>query len=80
VGSSLIELSVFPSAGAGPVLVDMAADQVRGRRALFHLLRNGLDAAAVVELTEIVAWENASSKINRAFRVPSQGRYERSAE
>jgi hypothetical protein len=25
-----------------------------------------------VELTEIVAWENASSKFNRALRIPSQ--------
>jgi hypothetical protein len=25
-----------------------------------------------VELTEIVAWENASAKFNRALRIPSQ--------
>jgi hypothetical protein len=30
-----------------------------------------------VELTAIVAWENASSKFNRAFRVPSQGLWTR---
>lgn len=27
----------------------------------------------IVELTEIIAWENASSKFNRALRIPSQG-------
>jgi alkylhydroperoxidase family enzyme len=27
----------------------------------------------LVELTEIIAWENASSKFNRALRIPSQG-------
>jgi hypothetical protein len=28
---------------------------------------------ALVRLTATVAWENASSKFNRALRVPSQG-------
>ena len=32
---------------------------------------------AIVELTEIVAWENASSKFNRALRIPSQGLWKR---
>lgn len=27
---------------------------------------------AIIELTTIIAWENASSKFNRALRVPSQ--------
>ena len=27
---------------------------------------------AIVELTEIIAWENASAKFNRALRIPSQ--------
>ncbi len=27
----------------------------------------------IVELTAIIAWENSSSKFNRALRVPSQG-------
>jgi hypothetical protein len=30
-----------------------------------------------VELTEIVAWENASSKFNRALRIPSQNLWRR---
>ncbi|MGH2479551.1 MAG: carboxymuconolactone decarboxylase family protein [Ktedonobacteraceae bacterium] len=31
----------------------------------------------LVELTEIIAWENASSKFNRALRIPSQGLWKR---
>lgn len=27
---------------------------------------------AAVELTEVIAWENASAKFNRALRIPSQ--------
>jgi alkylhydroperoxidase family enzyme len=27
----------------------------------------------IVELTALIAWENASSKFNRALRIPSQG-------
>ena len=39
---------------------------------LFDRLRKYYDEDAVVELTAIIAWENASSKFNRALRVPSQ--------
>lgn len=39
---------------------------------LFARVREHFDADAIVELTEIVAWENASSKFNRALRIPSQ--------
>ena len=45
---------------------------------LFARLRAVFDDDAIVELTEIVAWENASSKFNRALRVPSQGLWKRS--
>jgi alkylhydroperoxidase family enzyme len=44
---------------------------------LFARLQARFDADALVELTEIVAWENASSKFNRALRVPSQGLWQR---
>ncbi len=40
---------------------------------LFARLRRFYTDDALVELTEIIAWENASSKFNRALRVPSQG-------
>ena len=40
---------------------------------LFERLRQFYDDDAIVELTEIIAWENASSKFNRALRIPSQG-------
>ena len=44
---------------------------------LFGRLRARFDDDAIVELTEIVAWENASSKFNRALRIPSQGLWKR---
>ena len=39
---------------------------------LFARLRRFYADDAIVELTAIIAWENASSKFNRALRVPSQ--------
>lgn len=44
---------------------------------LFDRLRRFYDDDALVELTAIIAWENASSKFNRALRVPSQGLWKR---
>jgi len=41
--------------------------------ALFARLRAHYTDDQVVELTATIAWENASSKFNRALRVPSQG-------
>ena len=45
---------------------------------LFARLRRLYADDALVELTAIIAWENASSKFNRALRVPSQGLWRRS--
>jgi alkylhydroperoxidase family enzyme len=39
---------------------------------LFARLRRSYSDDEIVELTEVVAWENASSKFNRALRIPSQ--------
>ena len=39
---------------------------------LFARLRKLYDDDALVELTEVVAWENASAKFNRALRIGSQ--------
>jgi alkylhydroperoxidase family enzyme len=39
---------------------------------LFARLREHYDDDELVELTAIIVWENASSKFNRALRVPSQ--------
>lgn len=44
---------------------------------LFARLRQFYDDDALVELTEIIAWENASSKFNRALRIPSQELWKR---
>ena len=40
--------------------------------ALFVRLRRFYGDDALVELTAVIAWENASSKFNRALRIPSQ--------
>jgi len=39
---------------------------------LFERVRRYFDDDAIVELTELIAWENASSKFNRALRIGSQ--------
>lgn len=44
---------------------------------LFARLRRFYDEDAIVELTAVIAWENASSKFNRALRIPSQGLWKR---
>jgi len=44
---------------------------------LFARLRRFWADDAIVELTEVIAWENASSKFNRALRIPSQGLWQR---
>ena len=46
---------------------------------LFARLREVYDDDQLVELTMIIAWENSSSKFNRALRVPSQKLWRRSA-
>lgn len=47
---------------------------------LFARLRQFYTDDAIVELTAIIAWENASSKFNRALRVPSQQLWHPSSE
>jgi alkylhydroperoxidase family enzyme len=44
---------------------------------LFARLRQHYDDDTIAEMTMIVAWENASSRFNRAFRIPSQGFWKR---
>jgi alkylhydroperoxidase family enzyme len=44
---------------------------------LFARLRVFYDEDALTELTATIAWENASSKFNRALRVPSQELWKR---
>ena len=39
---------------------------------LFARLREFYNDDEIVELTAVIAWENSSSKFNRALRVPSQ--------
>lgn len=43
----------------------------------FERLREFYNDDAIVELTATIAWENASSKFNRALRVPSQQLWKR---
>ena len=44
---------------------------------LFTRVQRHYDDDTIAELTMIIAWENASSKFNRAFRIPSQGLWKR---
>ncbi len=44
---------------------------------LFEKLKLAFDEDALIELTAAIAWENASSKFNRALRVESQGLWRR---
>jgi alkylhydroperoxidase family enzyme len=45
--------------------------------ALFARLRQHYDDDTIAELTMVIAWENSSSRFNRAFRIPSQGLWKR---
>ena len=44
---------------------------------LFTRLQQQFDDDTIAEMTMIIAWENASSRFNRAFRIPSQGLWKR---
>jgi alkylhydroperoxidase family enzyme len=44
---------------------------------LFERLKNHFSQDEIVELTATIAWENCSSKFNRALRVESQGLWPR---
>ena len=48
--------------------------------ALFARLAAHFEPDAIVELTAAIAWENASSKFNRALRVASQDLWEGSKD
>ncbi|GAC1444163.1 MAG: hypothetical protein NVS2B8_08670 [Vulcanimicrobiaceae bacterium] len=47
--------------------------------AFFIALRDEFGEDELVELTALIAWENASSKFNRALRIGSQGLWRGSA-
>ena len=40
---------------------------------VFERVRQHFSGDALVELTTLIAWENASSRFNRALRLPAQG-------
>ena len=44
---------------------------------LFARMQGHYDDDTIAEMTMIIAWENASSRFNRAFRIPSQGLWKR---
>ena len=44
---------------------------------LFARLQRHYDDDTIAELTMIIAWQNASSRFNHAFRIPSQGFWKR---
>ncbi len=45
--------------------------------ALFERVREHFNEDAIIELTAVIAWENASSKFNRALRIESQSLWKR---
>lgn len=47
---------------------------------LFARLRSCYSEDEIVELTATIAWENSSSKFNRALRVPSQQLWKRARQ
>ena len=47
---------------------------------LFDRLRSEFSEEEIIELTAKIAWENASSRFNRAMRVPAQGLWDRVRE
>jgi alkylhydroperoxidase family enzyme len=46
---------------------------------LFQRVQSFFNEDAIVELTATIAWENASSKFNRALSVPSQQLWKRNS-
>jgi alkylhydroperoxidase family enzyme len=44
---------------------------------LFARLRQHYDDDTIAEMTMIIAWENSSSRFNRAFRIPSRELWKR---
>jgi len=48
--------------------------------ALFARVREHFAEEAAIELTAVIAWENASSRFNRALRIGSQGLWKRSPD
>lgn len=45
---------------------------------LFERVRSAFSDDEIVELTEVIAWENASARFNRALRIDSQHLWHRS--
>ncbi|MFL5761385.1 MAG: carboxymuconolactone decarboxylase family protein [Thermomicrobiales bacterium] len=82
-GISDEKIVALPDYASSPLFTDLEraalayadAMTVTGREVedeQFARLRTMLDDDAIVELTATIAWENASSKFNRALRIPSQ--------
>jgi alkylhydroperoxidase family enzyme len=57
----------------------MTASPVDVSDEAFARVREHFGDDEIVELTEIIAWENASARFNRALRVPSQGLWTRAS-
>jgi alkylhydroperoxidase family enzyme len=84
LGTSTEKIEALPNHAASPLFSDAEkvaleyADAMTDTNrdvddALFARLQQHYDDDTIAELTMIVAWENASSRFNRAFRIPSQG-------
>ena len=56
-----------------PVYAQVQNDQATADKAF----KRHYDDDTIAELTMIIAWENSSSRFNRALRIPSQGFWQR---
>ncbi len=70
---SAAERSALAAADAITLTNDDLSDQQ------FASLREHFCDNTIIELIAVIAWENASSKFNRALRVPSQQLWKRPA-
>src|SRR6202040_2070347 len=87
-GTSTEKIDALSDYAKSPLFSDAAkvaleyADAITDTRCavdheLFARMRQHYDDDTIAELTMIIAWENASSRFNRAFRIPSQGFWKR---
>jgi len=74
-GTSTEKIDALTDYAKSPLFSD--AEKVALEYADAITVTDHYDDDTIAELTMIIAWENASSRFNRAFRIPSQGFWKR---
>jgi hypothetical protein len=77
LGISTEKLEALNEHATSPLFSDAEKVALEYADELFARLQHHYDDDTIAELTMIIAWENASSRFNRAFRIPSQGFWKR---